>query len=81
MDTGRIIGGVVIIVIAAVLLYYLYDYLFNIGSIQKKGEIVAAPISSSAEVVDYPQGGDVQLNQVIYTGGEMSVSFWIYGFD
>ena len=78
MDTGRIIGGVVIIVVAAVLLYYLYDYLFNIGSIQKKGEIVTAPISSKSQVVDYPQGGDVQLNQIIYTGGEMSVSFWIY---
>jgi hypothetical protein len=78
MDTGRIIGGVVIIVVAAVLLYYLYDYLFNIGSIQKKGEIVTAPISSNADVVDYPQGGDVKLNQVIFTGGEMSVSFWIY---
>jgi hypothetical protein len=78
MDTGRIIGGVVIIVVGAVLLYFLYDYMFNIGSIQKKGEIVASPISSTAEVVDYPQGGDVKLNQVIFTGGEMSVSFWIY---
>lgn len=78
MDTGRIIGGVVIIVVGAVLLYYLYDYMFNIGSIQKKGEIVTGPISSSAQVVPYPQGGDVKLNQIIFTGGEMSVSFWIY---
>ncbi len=78
MDTGRIIGGVVIIVVAAVLLYYLYDYLFNVGSIQKKGEIVSSPISATADVVDYPQGGDVKLNQIIYTGGEMSVSLWVY---
>jgi hypothetical protein len=76
METGRLIGGVVIIVVAAVLLYYLYDYMFNIGSIQKKGEVVSGPISATADVVDYPQEGN--LNQIIYTGGEMSVSFWMY---
>jgi hypothetical protein len=78
METGRIIGGVVIIVIAAVLLYYLYDYMFNIGSIAKKGEIVPGTISSSANPIDYPQGTDVNLNQIVFTGGEMSVSFWMY---
>lgn len=78
MDTGRIIGGVIIIVVGAVLLYYLYDYLFNIGSIQKKAEIVTGPISSTASVINYPSASNVILNQLIFTGGEMSVSFWMY---
>ena len=59
------------------MLYYLYDYLFNIGSIQKKAEIVAGPVPASATITDYPSGG-TKLNQIIYTGGEMSVTFWVY---
>lgn len=84
MDTGRLVGGVLIIVVAAVLLYYLYDYMFNIGGIQKKGEIVVGPISTTvaadstatSPVNAYPPNGD--LSSIIFTGGEMSVSFWMY---
>lgn len=76
METGRLIGGVVLLVIGAVLLYYLYDYMFNIGSVQKKAEIVAGPIAASSTVTDYT--GGVNLKQILFTGGELSLSFWMY---
>jgi hypothetical protein len=81
-NTIRLVGGLVILIVAAVLLYYLYDYMFNVGSLQKKADILPGPIASPlSTAIIYPsaaQAGSVKLENVIYTGGEMSLSFWFY---
>jgi len=81
-STARLIGGVIILILSGVALYYMYDYLFNITSIQTKAAIVSGPISSNAGTTgfQYPKSGDsdTKLNQYIFTGGETSVSFWMY---
>lgn len=81
-STGRLVGGLVILIVAAVLLYYLYDYLFNITQIKKKADIITGPIAVSDQTLTFVYPSDKQsginLNNYIYTGGEMSLSFWIY---
>jgi hypothetical protein len=80
-NTLRLVGGLIILVIAAVLLYYLYDYLFNVGSLQKKADIIPGPIASPlTTAITYPASNQpsIKLENVIYTGGEMSLSFWFY---
>lgn len=81
----RILGGSVIVIVAAVLLYYLYDYWFNIGGLQQKAVIIPNPVKASALVdgnlgtgTTYPGSGDIKLRDYIYTGGELSTSFWVY---
>lgn len=78
----RVIGGIAVLLVSAVLLYYLYDYLFNVTQIQKKADIVGGPIASPAVngTIVYPDSsqGSVNLSQYIYTGGEVSVSYWMY---
>jgi hypothetical protein len=41
---------------------------------------VSGPISSTTATFQYPNGSDTntKLNQYIFTGGETSVSFWMY---
>ena len=80
-NTIRLVGGLVILLVGAVLLYYLYDYLFNVGSLQKKADIIPGPIASPiTTAIVYPDASQptVKLESVIYTGGEMSLSFWFY---
>lgn len=80
-NTYRLVGGLVILVVAATLLYYLYDYMFNIGSLQKKADILSGPIASPpASTIIYPDSSQAstKLENVIYTGGETSISFWFY---
>jgi len=77
---GRLVGAAVIIVVAAVLLYYMYDYLFNVTQVSKKAQIVGGPIKSTSTMITYPGASqsDIDLGQFIFTGGELAVSFWIY---
>jgi len=77
---GRLVGGIVILVLAGVLMYYLYDYLFNITQTQTKASIVGNPIASPTTLIQYPgtSQDDIKLSQYIFTGGEMTVSFWMY---
>ncbi len=81
-STGRLVGGLVILIVAAVLLYYLYDYLFNVTQIKKKADIITNPIAVSDTSLTFIYPSDKQaginLNNYIYTGGEMTLSFWIY---
>lgn len=79
-STFRMIGAIVILIVAAVLLYYLYDYLFNVTQVQKKADIVAGPIAVPTTKIVYPESSQtsIKLDQYIFTGGEMSVSFWMY---
>jgi len=77
---GRLVGGIVILVVACVLLYYVYDYMFNVTQTQVKASIVANPIASPTTVIQYPgtSQDDVKLAQYIFTGGEMTITFWMY---
>ena len=78
---GRLVGGIAILVVAGVVLYYLYDYLFNVTQTQVKASIVANPIASpTSPLIQYPgtSQDDVKLAQYVFTGGEMTVTFWMY---
>ncbi len=75
----RILGGLVILAVAGVVLYYLYDYWYNIGGLQQKAVIIPDPIKASSATA-YPSDTDTTINlkDYIYTGGELSTSFWVY---
>jgi hypothetical protein len=75
----RILGGLVILLVAGVLLYYLYDYWYNIGGLQQKAVIIPNPMSASSATA-YPPDTDTETNlrDYIFTGGELSTSFWVY---
>ena len=74
----RILGGIVILLIGGVLLYYLYDYWFNIGGLQQKAVIIPNPIKANSPTV-YPDATNaINLRDYIYTGGELTTSFWVY---
>ena len=77
---GRLVGGIVILVVAGVLLYYMYDYMFNVTQTQVKASVVPNPIASPTTLIQYPgtSQDDVKLSQYVFTGGEMTVSFWMY---
>ncbi len=82
----RIIGGLVILLIAGVVLYYLYDYWYNVGGLQQKAVIIPDPVAASSTGAsgtlgtgqDYPTDGSIKLRDYIFSGGELSVSFWVY---
>ena len=77
---GRLVGGAVMLVVAAVLLYYLYDYMFNVTQTQVKAAIVPSPIESPTTMIQYPgtTQTDIKLAQYVFTGGEMAITFWMY---
>ena len=77
---GRLVGGIAILVVGGVLLYYMYDYMFNVTQTQTKASIVPNPIASPTTIIQYPgtSQDDIKLSQYIFTGGEMTVSFWMY---
>jgi hypothetical protein len=77
---GRLVGGIAILVVAGVLLYYMYDYMFNVTQTQVKASVVPNPIASPTTLIQYPgtSQDDVKLSQYVFTGGEMTVSFWMY---
>jgi Concanavalin A-like lectin/glucanases superfamily len=79
-STARLIGGVIILILAGVALYYLYDYMFNVTSIQTKAAIVSGPIAATTATFQYPKSddADTKLTQYIFQGGETSISFWMY---
>jgi hypothetical protein len=81
-STFRLVGALIVLLVAAVLLYYLYDYLFNVTQVQKKADLVGGPIPSpsGSGIITYPGSGQtgINLSQYVFTGGEMSLSFWMY---
>lgn len=77
----RLIGSLVILVLGAIALYYLYDYMYSASALSIQTVMVGGPVSSTATngIDNYPATSqDVKLNQYIFTGGTMSVSFWMY---
>ena len=77
---GRLVGGIAILVVGGVLLYYMYDYMFYVTQTQVKASVVPNPIASPTTLIQYPgtSQDDVKLSQYVFTGGEMTVSFWMY---
>ena len=65
-------GGVVVIVLAAVALYYLYKYLYTSSGIE------AAAIITQAVRADTSRNLPLYKIPPIYEGGEYSISFWAY---
>lgn len=69
---ARMAGAVVFLVLAAVALYYLYDYLYTSSGI------------TSTSIITSPIPGNTVTNPALYTippiyeGGEYSVTFWVY---
>ena len=75
----RMIGGLVILLVAGTILYYIYDYWYNIGGLQQKSVIIANPIKATDQT-SFPGDNDssINLRDFMYTGGELSTSFWVY---
>jgi len=77
----RLIGSLVILVLGAIALYYLYDYMYSTSALSVQTVMVGGPVSanSTSGIDKYPAASqDIALNQYIFTGGTMSVSFWMY---
>jgi hypothetical protein len=68
---GRIVGGIVVVIAAIVILYYLYAFLYGSQGITSQ-KIITTPIDGNST--------DKPLYPIppIYEGGEYSVSFWLY---
>jgi hypothetical protein len=80
LGTVKMIVGVIFLILVLVALYYLYKYLFTSSGLEIKvvnNEFVSAKTNEKSFAVSktYP---DVP---VIYTGGEFTVSTWVYVTD
>jgi hypothetical protein len=69
---ARSIGGIVIVILGAVALYYLYKYVYGVEGLSSQSVITTA-ISGSTKTKPalYPI-------PPIYEGGEYSITFWVY---
>jgi len=67
---SRAFGGVAVIILGAIGLYYLYQYLFTASGLASASLITTAiPANTVLDLYPIPQP---------YEGGEYSVSFWMY---
>jgi hypothetical protein len=69
---ARSIGGVVVIILAAIALYYLYKFIYGTES------LVTAPIITTAISGSTKTKPALYTMPSIYEGGEYSISFWVY---
>ena len=67
---SRAVGGVAVLILGAIALYYLYQYLFTASGLASASLITTA-IPGNTQLDLYPIPPP-------YEGGEYSVSFWIY---
>ena len=69
---ARSIGGVVVVILGAVALYYLYKYVYGVAGISSQSIITTAiPGNTKTKPALY-------TIPPIYEGGEYSVTFWVY---
>lgn len=66
------IGGIAVLVLGAVALYYLYNYIYGINSLGS-ASIITTPIPANTVTVP-----PLYTVPAIYEGGDYSVSFWMY---
>lgn len=69
---GKSLGGFVFLIIAAIVLYYLYQYLYSASGLTST-PIITNPIPGNT-VTDPP----LYTIPPIYEGGEYSITFWTY---
>jgi hypothetical protein len=69
---ARSIGGIVVVILGAIALYYLYKYVYGVEGLSSQSVITTA-ISGSTKTKPalYPI-------PPIYEGGEYSLTFWVY---
>ena len=69
---ARSIGGIVVVILGAVALYYLYKYIYGVQGLTSQSVITTAiPGNTKTKPALYSI-------PPIYEGGEYSVSFWVY---
>jgi hypothetical protein len=69
---ARSIGGIVIVILGAVALYYLYQYVYGVQGLTGQtiiGIAIPGNVATKPALYTIPP---------IYEGGEYSISFWIY---
>jgi hypothetical protein len=69
---ARSIGGIVIVILGAVALYYLYQYVYGVQGLTGQtiiGTAIPGNVATKPALFTIPP---------IYEGGEYSISFWIY---
>lgn len=71
-SVGRSIGGIVFLIIAAVILYYLYEYLYGASGLLSV-PIITNPIPGNT-ITEPP----LYTIPPVYEGGEYSTTFWLY---
>lgn len=69
---ARTAGGIIFLVLAAVALYYLYNYLYSASGLAST-VIISSPIPGNT-VTDPP----LYTIPPVYEGGEYSATFWVY---
>ncbi len=71
---ARSIGGIVVLVLGAIALYYLYKYIYSAESLVTQSVITTAIPGSP----DPKKKAPLYPIPPIYEGGEYSISFWVY---
>lgn len=69
---ARSIGGIVVVILGAVALYYLYKYIYGVQGLTSQSVIttaIAGNTKTKPALYSIPP---------IYEGGEYTVSFWVY---
>ena len=74
MDSGGVLGKVVFVIVALVVLYYIYQYLFGASGLE--GKVVLDSIKPANPDTAYTTS--ISNLPAIYEGGEYSVNTWIY---
>lgn len=69
---ARSLGGIVIVILGAVALYYLYQYTYGVQG------MASSPIITTAIPGNVATKPALYSIPPIYEGGEYSISFWIY---
>lgn len=72
---GRSLGGVVLVIVGAVALYYLYKFVYGVSGMQSQSIITNAIPGNPSDPKKSPPLYPIPP---IYEGGEYSISFWIY---
>lgn len=69
---ARSIGGIVVVILGAIALYYLYKYVYGVEGLSSESVITTAIAGNTkTKPALYPI-------PPIYEGGEYSISFWVY---
>jgi hypothetical protein len=80
-SVGKMILNLIILILLAVALYYLYYFLFGTDDLEQKTlirGIVDAHKSGTGNTLNAPVGAFLEGFPVIRSGGEYTMNFWVY---